>query len=127
MKYQVILAIFVFVSIAAGSRSAQVYPDTAWENGFTEPWHFYSDHYPKEAATVFKTRWSLMEHEAKETHLDEWSGLYTLGIFDLRGYAFRWSPDSGYVYASVDACRANVDGVNYGKVRLSGNLIEMTP
>jgi len=123
MKYCAIILFFILIAVIPATAQTDQYG--RWINGFTEPWMFDSKDYSKEDAVTFQNRWRQLEGSEK-AQTDEWAGFYSVGA-ETRLFVFRWSPDQGFVFGSVDTCRPNVDYISYGKVRVSTKFLEIDP
>lgn len=121
-------AICLFVAISIVTAQAQSDEYGRWINGITEPWFFDSHAYTKKEAAEFQKRWKQMEAENGLPSENEWAGDYTVddGV-GTRLTVLRWSPKTGFVFASVYTCLPNVTSLNYGRVIASASLIELRP
>lgn len=121
-------ALLSCVVVLAFSFAAQAQLDEygRWQNGVSEPWYFMSDdRYTAEEAASAQTRWHQVREDSERGESSEWAGDYSRGEGEVNIVYFRWSSASGFAFFSVYTCLPNVTNLDYGRVSVSPNLIQM--
>jgi hypothetical protein len=97
-----------------------------WQNGVDEPWFFTrTDRYATGEATAAQRRWHQIRVDNEGSASHEWAGDYSRGLGEVHDVYLRWSPESGFTYFLVYTCLPEVTNLDYGRVSVSPNLIQM--
>jgi hypothetical protein len=99
-----------------------------WINGISEePLYFNHLTYTPQNALALTSKWRLIQQENARSKVNQWVGDYYLVGQTGTLRVLRWSLKEGFVYMLGSGCFPDVRGLNYGKVALSKNLLELFP
>jgi hypothetical protein len=113
---------FCLASLAtAATAQSQAYGE--WHNGVTERWWFDPGEFTRAEVDVAVERWTLIEADSPTSNAHQWAGSYSIGT-DTHGSYMRWSPEIGFIIASVDKCAARLIGIAYGRVIVSPTSVQ---
>lgn len=119
-----LLSLSCYESAFAQSTLEEFDKDGRWANGVSEPWWF-PDSVPKEEIRKVIRLWESIAKDNQQSSGGEWAGDYFVGG-ETHGSYMRWSPESGFVIASVNKCEAKVEEFSYGKAMNLSPVIQFT-
>jgi hypothetical protein len=118
-----LICTFPFLSIAQTDEFGQ------WASGISkEPYQLIFKLYSKQDATAFQKKWEMAREENNGLSDNEWAGDYADDpVGDVAMIVLRWSPKSGFAFASLHNCDPMLVGLNYGNAVLSSEWLELFP
>jgi len=119
-----------FAAVNAAGQNAEQ-PETQtdkygrWKNGVTEDWFFeLGEKYRSEDVATAQKLWNEIEKQSNNAG-DEWAGVYSIAEGEVNMSYLRWSPQHGFVRFHIYTCLPAVRGLDYGKVVVSEDHVEL--